>query len=477
MGKLQPVKVLTDSEIEMVHETALRVLGEVGMSLPEPAIASRMIEAGAWREHTNGYIHISQDMVETALKKATHHFSLYDRLGGELPLNAGNHFHASGSGNLRVEDYPSGQIRTPSLDDMISFTRLGDALPLIKGVTPHFLRLDQNLHPDVEELYIFQAMVKNTSKQCWTAPRNEHTCRAWLDLGDILAGEHKLSERPVIHLLVASTAPLSWDIDSVRNLVLGAERGVPVVILGGPICGASAPLTLAGALVNRTAEWLFGLTLAQIVHPGLPILLGDVGSSILDMRTADLSTGGPEYAVSSIAGVQMADFYDLPSYSCTPWTDSKVMDAQFGAESLGGWLSAAASGVDISLNAGSLNRVTTGSLEAMIIHHELLLWMERYLAGITVNEETLAFEAIQRVGPSGSFLSDKHTLSWLRRGENIYLRLFDRTATSNVIRNILEVAHGKAEELLGSHPSNVPVSLCQEIDDFVRDVEPALNKS
>jgi trimethylamine---corrinoid protein Co-methyltransferase len=477
MGKLQSIKVLTDSEIEMVHETALRVLSEVGISLSEPILTARMKEAGAWLAKTDGYVCISRDMVETALKKATHHFSLYDRRGGELALNAGNHYHASGSGNLRVEDYPSGQIRTPNLDDMVNFTRLGDALPLFKGVTPHFLQLDQNVHPDVEELYIFQAMVKNTGKQCWTAPRNERTGRAWLDLGNILAGEHKLSERPVIHLLVASTAPLSWDVDSVRNLVLGAERGVPVVILGGPICGASAPLTLAGALVNRTAEWLFGLTLAQIIHPGAPIILGDVGSSILDMRTADLGSGGPEYALSSIAGVQMADFYDLPSYSCTPWTDSKAMDAQFGAESLGGWLSAVASGVDISLNAGSLNKVTTGSLEAMIIHHELLQWMERYVAGITVDEETLAFEAIQRVGPSGSFLSDKHTRTWLRKGENVYLKVFDRTAVSAVKKDLLEVAHARVEELLKDHQPDVPASLCQEIDDYVREVEPTLNNS
>lgn len=476
MGKLQPLKVLTDIEIEMIHETALRVLCDIGISVSEEAIVSRMIEAGAWKGKTDRYIHISRDMVENALAHATHHFSLYDRNGGELPLNAGHHYHATGSGNLRVEDYPSGHIRIPSLDDMVTFTRLGDALPLIKGVTPHFLQLDQELHPDVEELYIFQAMLKNTNKQCWAAPRNERTCRLWLDLGDILAGEHKLSERPVINLLVSSTAPLGWDNDSVRNLVLGAERGVPVVILGGPICGASAPITLAGALANRTAEWLFGLTLAQIVHPGLPIILGDVGASILDMRSADLATGGPEYAISSIAGVQMADFYDLPSYSCTPWTDSKSMDAQFGAESLGGWLSAVASGVDISLNAGSLNKVTTGAAEAMIIHHELLQWIDRYVAGITVNEETLAFEAVQRIGPSGNFLTDKHTRTWLRSGENIYLRLFDRTATSAAKRDLMKAAHAKVEELLGNHQPKVPASLCQEIDDFVLEVAPTLDK-
>jgi trimethylamine--corrinoid protein Co-methyltransferase len=230
-------------------------------------------------------------------------------------------------------------------------------------------------------------------------------------------------------------------------------------------------------LVNRTAEWLFGLTLAQIIRPGTPVLLGDVGSSVLDMRTADLGSGGPEYALSSIAGVQMADFYDLPSYSCTPWSDSKAMDAQFGAESLGGWLSAVASGVDISLNAGSLNKVTTGSLEAMVIHHELLQWIERYVAGIMVNEETLAFEAIQRVGPSGNFLSDKHTRTWLRKGENIYLKIFDRTAVSTAKRDLLEVAHARVDELLNSHQPDVPASLCQEIDDFVRQVEPTLNQS
>lgn len=87
MGKLQAIKVLTNNKTEMIHETALQVLSDVGISLSESAIVSYMKEAGAWQRATDSYVCISRDMVETALNKATHHFSLYDRLGGELPLN------------------------------------------------------------------------------------------------------------------------------------------------------------------------------------------------------------------------------------------------------------------------------------------------------------------------------------------------------------------------------------------------------
>jgi trimethylamine:corrinoid methyltransferase-like protein len=91
--------------------------------------------------------------------------------------------------------------------------------------------------------------------------------------------------------------------------------------------------------------------------------------------------------------------------------------------------------------------------------------------------ETALKKAIQRVGPSGNFLSDKHTRTWLRKGENIYLKIFDRTAVSTVKKDLLKVAHARVEELLKDHQPDVPASLCQEIDDYVREVEPALNKS
>jgi len=466
---LPPWTILTDTEVEAIHGTALRVLANVGMSVPDTEAQAILSKGGAQVEEASGQVCLPPELVHEALQMAPRQFHLSDRRGGALPLPTDGHYHFSGCETLRVLDYASGKFRQPTLEDAVRFTRLADALPLIAGVSPQVANVQGEDSPEDMALRALQAMVCNTSKHCLIAPLNRRVGEVWLEMGEILAAGQPLSTHPVISVCVSSNSPLQWEEETLGALVLAARKGVPVFVLPGAQCGMSAPITLAGAQALKTAEFLFGLVLAQLVNPGVPVVFGGIGLGILDMRTADMASAGPEWVLGTAAGAQMARFYQLPSYSNAAHADGKSPDEQVGMEKMACMFSSLVAGVDVSINAGSLNKTTVSSYEQMIIDHEMLRYLYRCLEGMTVNEETLAYDVIEAIGPGGNYLMADHTRRSLRSGENLYLKLFDRTGVNAPAPDLLARAHEEVEAILATHEPDVSEQIAREIFAYIEE--------
>jgi trimethylamine--corrinoid protein Co-methyltransferase len=251
-------------------------------------------------------------------------------------------------------------------------------------------------------------------------------------------------------MLISGVPPLQWDPESLGSGILAVRKGIPLFVLPGAVGGMSGPITLAGCLSIKVAQCLFILVLAQIIHPGAEVVYAGTGHYFMDMRSGDMAMASAEDFLMTIAGGQMADFYGLPSYSCSFLSLSKKSDLQTGAEKIGGLFSAVGSGVSATINAGMLAGGTIGSLEQMVIDHEMLIMARRLEAGITVNKDTLAFDVIREAGAEGNFINTDHTLNYLRSGENIYLTVFDRSSPKAEYQPLWERAHLEVERILGS---------------------------
>jgi trimethylamine--corrinoid protein Co-methyltransferase len=415
---LPQLTVLNEAEIQTIHRTALRLLAEVGMTVPTREAQALLKRAGA-RVETSDRVYLPRELVGEALEAAPKQFQLRDRRGGTLPLPTGSHYHISGAATLQVLDYGSCVPRQPTLDDFIRFTRLANALPLISCIAPQVTQLRAEGTNSTRQmlLYVLRDLLCNTTKHCIFAPPTLQWGEIWLEMGEILAGTRSLASNPVISVEVAPNTPLEWDKDSLEVLLLTARKGVPILMLPLGLAGMSAPITMAGSLALVTAQALCGLM---------------------------------------VAGAQMARLYGLPSISCAPHTDAKLPDVQVGMEKMANMLSTIAAGVDMSINAGSLNKSSVSSFEQMIIDHEMLRYVYRYLKGMTVTEKTLAYEVMEEVGPGGNFLSAEHTMSFLHSGENVYLRIFDRTGINVEVPNLLSRAHEEVEATLARHEPDVP---------------------
>ncbi len=454
---LPQLTVLNEAEIQALHQTALRLLAEVGMTVPTREAQALLKRAGA-RVEASDRVYLPRELVGDALEAVPKQFQLHDRRGGTLTLPTDSHYHISGAATLQVLDYGSCVPRQPTLDDLIRFTRLANVLPLISCIAPQVTQLRAEGANSTKQmlLYVLRDLLCNTTKHCIFAPPTLQWGEIWLEMGEILAGTRSLASNPVISVEVAPNTPLQWDKDSLEVLLLTARKGVPILMLPLGLAGMSAPITMAGSLALVTAQALCGLVIAVLVNPEVPVIWGALGNEILDMRSADLALAGPEDALGMVAGAQMARVYGLPSISCAPHSDAKLPDVQVGMEKMANMLSTIAAGVDMSINAGSLNKSSVSSFEQMIIDHEMLRYVYRYLKGVTVTEKTLAYEVMEEVGPGGNFLSAEHTMSFLHSGENVYLRIFDRTGINVEVPDLLSRAREEVEATLARYEPDVP---------------------
>jgi trimethylamine--corrinoid protein Co-methyltransferase len=193
-----------------------------------------------------------------------------------------------------------------------------------------------------------------------------------------------------------------------------ASRNQACIIAALIMAGTSGPITIAGVLAQQNAEILAGITLAQLMREGAPVIYGAT-SAPTDMRTGGLSIGAAELSTIAACTVQVARFYGLPCRSGGCLTDSHVPDAQAGVQSCMSLVIAARSGANFILHAaGILGSYIGMSYEKYIIDEELCGMVRAMLKDVPVTKETLQKEVIQRVGSGGQFMTEQETLDRCR---------------------------------------------------------------
>jgi trimethylamine--corrinoid protein Co-methyltransferase len=188
---------------------------------------------------------------------------------------------------------------------------------------------------------------------------------------------------------------------------------MPVIYSPAPIAGSTAPMTIAGHVVQGLAESLFGLVVHQLTAEGSPFLMG-IGTAVLDMSTSQCSYNAPEYLMAYLATVEMSHHLNLPNWGYAGTSDAQIPDGQATFEAgLMSYMSQV-SGSNLNHDVGYLDFGLTGSLEMVVIMDEVISKIRRMQRGIPVNEETLAIQVIKEGAQQGEFLSHPHTLTHVR---------------------------------------------------------------
>jgi trimethylamine--corrinoid protein Co-methyltransferase len=202
-----------------------------------------------------------------------------------------------------------------------------------------------------------------------------------------------------------------------------AEKSLPVVFTPGLVTGGTGPVTMAGGIVQGNAEVLAGYVLANLVNEGAPFIYG--GAIVpMDMSTSLISYAAPEIMLAMSAVTDLARYYKLPMFSLAGASDSNVYDQQASLESAAWIMVSSLSGGNLVHDVGYINNGLTASLQQLVISNEVIGMARRIYGGIEVNEETLALDLIDKVGPGGEFLTSDHTLEHFR--ENWYSDLIQR---------------------------------------------------
>lgn len=407
------LKVLTNDEIYQIHLTALRILRDVGLKIREPQAVSILREAGCG--FSGDRIRFPSHLVEEAVMQAPSTFTIFGRNPEFKAIMEGKRVYIEPMiGRLNILDADTGERRHTTLADVGNLIRLADALDSYSvlhsgAIMPHI----EGVADEMAHVYGYLMSVKNSSKVIKGSCRGKRVARDCIKMATVLAGgEDKLANRPNMFTTANMISPLEFDNKMTEGLIEYAKRGLPVDIASEPQMGATSPMTVAGTVAQQTAEILAGVVLAEQVNPGTPVLMGTVGAA-MDMRNGSIALGGVEAGIINVAHAQMAQFYRIPSRGTGCNTEAKCLDIQAGYEKAISMLMPVMAGINMLFYPGTMDHAKTVSLESLFIDGDICGMAFRALKGVSVSDETLAFDVIEKVGPGGHFLSQRHTLDYL----------------------------------------------------------------
>lgn len=406
--------LLTDDDLARVHDAALWVLSDVGAHVMSEEGRALLTDHGGRAD--GEIVTIPSELVERALETAPPRFAIFDRAGEPvLRLGEGNVYVGAGVTNLNYLDPRTGEVDDFSLRATAESTLLADALPHIDFVaTPGVTRATDELPLNIVNQSEFVEMVTNTTKPLMVLVAGGPELTDIYDMAELVAGgSDALRERPFVVPYLNSVSPLTFNPETVDKLFVSADRGLPVCCQAAPQVGATGPVTIAGTLVISAAETLMGLVLAELRAPGVPFISGTV-PFLMDMRSGNVTTGGPDGFRFMVAMAQLCRRWGLPSVGTSFGGDSKQMDEQASLESAFYGLGAMLGGVDLVFDAGCIEGGLLFSPELLVIADELIDMTRTATAPFEVSDEAIALDTIRAVGPGGQFLGERHTRAHFR---------------------------------------------------------------
>jgi trimethylamine--corrinoid protein Co-methyltransferase len=391
----------------------------------------------------------------------------------DLYCEGKNVYLGTGGTVLNVIDLDTDQKRQTLLQDVRDIARLCDALENV-----HFMVLPvypNDLPPQEVDINRFHSSIMNCSKHLMGGV---YTLQGTLDViamaEAIAGGSQALRERPFLSFITCVVSPLKID-DLYGDILYHiAQAGMPVAIPAEPLCGATSPVTIAGLLTGLHAETLSGLALTQLVNPGTPVLYACTATST-DLRTMGYVSGSVEMGLINAGAALMAQHLNLPNYTTAGMSDSKIVDTQNGYEKGITNVLVALSGSNfIHDAAGLVEFASTASYKQYVIDNEIIGMVMRAVRGIEVSDETIALDAYRRVGPGGNFLSDPHTVHWMRR-EHYVPKLSDRQLRVNWEKSGKPYVEGKAKTIAATIlTEHKPLGLPKELVDRLHQMFPAI---
>ena len=404
-----PVEALSADQVEKLHDGSLQLLARTGMRVLEAGARERFRAAGC--AVIEDRVRFDPEMVMETIATAPSSFTLRARNPARtLPIGANRLVFTAVGGPAFVSDLDGGR-RPGTFAEQCDYLRLIQCVDIIhqEGGGP-FEAMD--LPANTRHLDLLAAVSRLTDKNWQGIALGRERAADSIDIAAIALGTNRdgLAADPAVLAIVNTNSPLSLDVPMAEGLTELAAANQAVCVTPFTLAGAMAPATLGGALVLQNAEVLAGVALTQLVRPGAPVMYGSFTSNV-DMRSGSPAFGTPEYTKAAQAGGQLARRYGLP-YRSSNTTASNVVDAQAAYESAMSLWGAVTGGAHLVYHAaGWLEGGLTASFEKLIVDAEMLQMMAEYVQPIIIDDDTLALDAIDDVGPGGHFFASPHTMS------------------------------------------------------------------
>jgi len=410
VNPLPPTKLISDDEVEALHDAALTILETIGIRCQVKEARDIFRQAGAIVDEADAQVRVGREIIESALKTVPAKIVMTPRNPARaVSIGEGDITTAAVLGPPNCADLDRGR-RSGTLADFSDFLRLTQLFNIVQmngwPVEPLDIEV-KDRHLDAA-----LAMLTYTDKVPYVFCQSRRRILDVFEMCAIARGEtlEQFSERPGVFSIINTNTPLQYDVPMTIGVMEMAKFGQPVLLTPFIIAGASTPATIASAMALCNAEVLFGLALGQLVEPGAPILYGCAAKNV------DMKTGAPAYGLVEAyrckqIGGQMARRYGIPLRSSN-FSSSNTPDFASGYESQGSVWSAMTAGANLLMHAaGWIEGGLCASFEKFVLDIELLQMMAQYLEPVRIDADTLAVDEIAEVGPGGHFFGTSRTIA------------------------------------------------------------------
>lgn len=403
------IRVLSDDLIERILDEAKRVLAGTGMEIRGPGMRRRLLEAGLPTNAAGDRVLFPRDVVEAAVASAPRSFVLYDRDGDPHADLGGDRVHfVPGSSGLKWLDHRTGALRLADSTDFVEYVRLGDGLDHIAYLATAF-STNADIEPQVSDAWRLSMVLANSKKPVVSGAFTEHGVPRMVELMQLFRADRAdLAARPVSIFTITATGNFRYSEDSCQNLIDCVEAGIPVEIVPVTLMGLVAPVTVVGATIFHTVDVLAGITMAQVIRPGTPVLFGGAPATF-HMKVASSPMAAIEAIQLDAAYVAVAKALGLPCQSYMALSDSPILDAQAGAETFGSALIAALAGVNSVSGPGMLDFLLVFSLPKLVFDDEMCGQALRFVREIRVADDLPIQALVDRLMADQHLIMADHT--------------------------------------------------------------------
>lgn len=470
--KARRFEVLSKKELDQIHHASLRVLREKGVKVEAQDLRDLFRERGADVDDSEQVVRIPEEIILWAIEQTPSKFMVY----GHDPKF-----------KVRIDTRSSvfAGLGTPT--DLID--KDGNHNPTtLEDLRKHLILIDNldNLTNDQMDVWPNDVLMTTIHVEairvwarCARKPFGSGTLGylASKDMMDMTAlvvgGMDKLMKKPRQVGITSIVSPLKIDTAQGHGMKVFIEHNQPLTVTPEAMAGTTAPVTLAGLLVQHNAEVLAHITLAQIIRPGAAIMYGTC-STVADMRTGNVAIGSLETGLVTAGCAQLARSYKIPSRGVGGTTDSKILDIQCGFERMLNLYHAYMAGINYITCAGTLEGTLVEAHELMVLDNELAGMVQRIGRGITVDDTRMAVDEIINLDWSDSYIDKMHTVEHFK--SELYLSdLFDHTVRDAWIsagsKTVLDRCAAKVDEIIANHePNNLGKKLEDAMQRFIDEV-------
>jgi trimethylamine--corrinoid protein Co-methyltransferase len=419
------VHILDEDLIRDILTDAKRILAEIGFEIRGPGMQERLLAHG-FPQTSDGRILFPTDLVDRAIETTPKSFTLHDRDGRPHADLGGDRVHfVPGSSGLSVLDHRTGQTRLAGTADFVEYARVCDGLEHIAYLATAFSTND-DIEQGVADAWRLYLTLTNSRKPVVSGAFTEHGVPRMTEMmGLFRADREDLRRRPMSIFTITATGNFRYSEDSCQNLIDCVEAGIPIEVVPVTILGLIAPVSIVGATVFHVVDVLAGLTMAQVVRPGAPVLFGGAPAAF-HMRNATSPMLAVESLRLDLAYVAVAKSLGLPSQSYMAFSDAKFTDAQAGAETFSSAILAALSGINSVSGPGMLDYLLVFSLEKLVFDNEVCGQALQFVRPVEQKGDLPADDLVRQLLSEGHLLTSPHTLE--RWEEEMYLpgMIFDR---------------------------------------------------